>query len=326
MNVRRAKATFSTLLLAAVLGCSAQPELAADSPPSPAPGLASSKAAPPPPAAPITFRQLLDRPREKAGARAAYGADPLQFGELWLPEGRGPHPVAVLIHGGCWRADLPGLELMDYMAADLRRSGVAVWNLEYRRLGPEGSAYPRTFQDIAQGVDHLRTLAGSNRLDLDRAVFVGHSAGGHLALWAAGRPRLPRASPLHRAEPLRPAGVVTLAGINDLQAFRAAGPDRCGGPEVIDRLVNAAGRTAPFSDTSPANLLPIGVPQLVVSGALDPIVPSRFGRDYAAAAVRSGDRARVLDLKTAGHFELIDPNSAAWPEIRAGIESFLERR
>ena len=285
----------------------------------------SSPPAAAPARAPITFAQLLARPRAKATARVAYGAHPLQFGELWLPEGRGPHPVVVLIHGGCWRADLPGLELMDYMAEDLRRSGVAVWNVEYRRLGGTGSAYPTTFADVSRGVDHLRALAGPHRLDLRRVVVSGHSAGGHLALWAAARPRLPRTSPLFTTDPLRPRAVVTLAGINDLQAYRETGPSACGGPEVINRLVDAPARPAPFADTSPAALLPVATPQAVVSGALDKIVPSRFGTAYAAAAAGAGDPARHLDIAGAGHFELIDPTSAAWPEVKREITAPLRR-
>jgi acetyl esterase/lipase len=273
--------------------------------------------------APISFRQLMERPRAKADRRSAYGADPLQFGELWLPAGRGPHPVVVLIHGGCWRADLPGLELTDYMAEDLRRSGVAVWNLEYRRLGHEGGGYPGTFQDVAAGVDHLRTLARANRLDLRRVVFSGHSAGGHLALWAALRPALPRTSPLRGDEPLRPRAVVTLAGINDLEAYRTSGPTACGGPETIDRLVDAPARPSPFTDTSPAALRPTRPAQVVISGALDPIVPSRFGKAYADAALGAGARVRAVDLAGAGHFELIDPTSAAWPQVKAELTAPL---
>lgn len=309
---RPAKAAFWTALLATVLvaACSAPSQRVE------APVEAAPKPAPAPAArAPITFSQLLVRPRAKADLRIAYGPDPLQFGELWLPAGPGPHPVVVLIHGGCWRADLPGLELMDYMAADLREGGVAVWNLEYRRLAETGSAYPTTFGDVAAGVDHLRTLALPHRLNLRRVVFSGHSAGGHLALWAAARHRLPVASPLRTPRPLRPQRVVTLAGINDLAAYRADGPAACGGPDTVNRLVGAPARPAPFADTSPPELLPVGLPQVVISGELDAIVPSRFGRAYAAAAAGAGDPARHLDLPGAGHFELIDPTSAAWPAI-----------
>jgi acetyl esterase/lipase len=265
-------------------------------------------------AAPISFRDLLARPREAASQRIAYGADPLQFGELWLPKGPGPFPVAVLIHGGCWRADLPGLELMDYMAADLRARGMAVWNVEYRRLGGPGAGYPGTFLDVANGVDALAGIARANPLDLTRVVVAGHSAGGHLAVWTVARPKLGRSSPLHRPAPLPLRGAVSLAGILDLEAYRADGPDACGGPGTIDSLV--AGGT--YAETSPARMLPLAARHAVISGALDAIVPARFGDAYAA---RAGIQA--ITIEDAGHFELIDPASAAWPRVLAEIEAML---
>lgn len=315
----------TTARLAKATICAAVLAVAACAPAEQAPPTPDRAEAAAPPRPPITFSQLLARPREKAEVRLAYGPEPLQFGELWLPAGRGPHPVVVLIHGGCWRADLPGLELMDYMAADLRSRGVAVWNLEYRRLDETGTAYPTTFADTAAGVDHLRALAGPHRLDLRRVVFSGHSAGGHLALWAAARHRLPNASPLRTARPLRPARVVTLAGINDLAAYRADGPAACGGPEIVNRLVDASVRAAPFADTSPPELLPLNLPQTVISGQLDKIVPSRFGAAYSETATRAGDTARHLNIAGAGHFELIDPTSAAWTQVEPELTGSLPR-
>jgi acetyl esterase/lipase len=305
--MRIAPKTLATYVLAAALAL--------------APAAACAEEAAPKP--PITFRQLLERPREQPDARIAYGHEELQYGDLWLPEGRGPHPVVVLIHGGCWRADLPGLELMDYMAADLRRRGVAVWNLEYRRVGGEGG-YPATFQDVADGVDQLRRMAGPSALDLDRVVISGHSAGGHLALWAAARERLPRSSPLWRAKPLKPRGVVTLSGINDLEAYRQSGPEACGGPATIDGLVGAPGaRPDVYADTSPSRLLPLRVRQVIVSGPLDRIVPTRFGEDYARLAAAKGDRVQAVEISGAGHFELIDPRSHAWVRVRAFYDALL---
>lgn len=274
---------------------------------------------------PITFSQLLAQPRAAADQRIAYGPDSLQFGELWLPRGRGRHPVIVLIHGGCWRADLPGLELMDYMAADLRDRGYAVWNLEYRRIGHPGGGYPGTFQDIAAGLDHLRAIAPQNRLDLRRVAVSGHSAGGHLALWSAARDRLPPESPLRTADPLPIRGVVSLAGIADLDAYRRTGPDACGGPSTIDGLVGVQrpGRRDVFADTSPPALLPLRDLQVVISGALDPIVPPRFGQDYTVTASAAGDPARSVVLEGAGHFELIDPTSAVWPSVVNAFDGLL---
>ncbi len=274
---------------------------------------------------PITFSQLLNQPRQTADRRIAYGADPLQFGELWIPKDGRRHPVIVLIHGGCWRADLPGTELMDYMAADLRDRGYAVWNLEYRRIGHPGGGYPGTFQDIAAGIDHLRALAPQYGLDLRKVVVSGHSAGGHLALWVAGRDRLPASSPLRSENPLPVRGAIALAGIADLASYREAGPDACGGPSTIDGLVGvqATEDRNVFADTSPPALLPLGDRQVVVSGALDHIVPPRFGQAYAAAASSAGDPATSVVLEGAGHFELIDPTSAVWPRILEAYSDLL---
>lgn len=269
--------------------------------------------------APISFSDLLALPRPAADARIAYGPLDLQFGELWLPEGPGPHSLVVMIHGGCWLADLPGLELMDQVCADLKASGVAVWNLEYRRIGHEGGGYPGTFQDVATGVNHVRVLARTYPVDLARVIIGGHSAGGHLALWSSTR------GPLRGAAPFLPKAAISLAGIIDLAAYHATGPDACGGPGTIDALVGAEAREGEdvYADTSPLALLPLGLPHTVISGALDPIVPSRFGAAYGAAAKAKGDAVTVLDLEGAGHFELIDPTAPAWGVIKAEIKSRL---
>jgi len=277
-------------------------------------------------AAPISFADLLARPRPAPSQVIHYGAGPEQFGQLWLPSTRGPHPVVVMIHGGCWLASLPGVELTAPVAEDLMRRGIAVWNLEYRRLGDRGGGYPGTFEDIGRGVDRLRALAVADHLDLRHVVIVGHSAGGQLALWAAARRRLMGRERLSGADPLPVSGVVSLAGVADLAAYRASGPGACGEPETIDRLVGAPRRTAPgaYADTSPAAMLPIGVRQTVVSGALDPIVPARFGEAYSAKARAAGDPARSVVIPQAGHFELIDPTSPAWRRIVPLIEAMLK--
>jgi acetyl esterase/lipase len=273
-------------------------------------------------AAPLTYTELLARERPVATKRIHYGAAAQQFGDLWLPAGKGRHRVVVLIHGGCWLAQLPGLDLMAYAAEDLRRHGDAVWNIEYRRLGEPGGGYPGSFEDIANAVDRLRELAKSYPLDLGNVVAAGHSAGGHFALWAAARSRLPKTSPLYRKNPLPIKRVVSLAGIGDLAFYHDRGAGACGGPRTIDALVGAAKR-GPwdiYTDTSPAALLPIGVPQTIVSGLLDPIVPEVFGRAYAAKAAAAGDRVEVVTVAEVGHFEMIDPKSSAFEKIRALID------
>lgn len=264
---------------------------------------------------PIAWDALLDRPRELADHRIAYGSGELEFAELWLPEGPGPHPVVAMIHGGCWLAAIPGTILQDYLAADLKARGIAVWNIEYARIGHEDGTYPGTFLDVAAGIDHLREIAPRYQLDLSRLVFTGHSAGGHLALWAAARGVLPEDSPLYTRDPLLPNGVVTLAGINDLADYSAHGPGRCGEPDTVDALLAGAG----YADTSPAALLPVGVPQVVISGELDPIVPPVLGERYVLLANAAGDEAVSIVLDEAGHFELIDPAAPAWETIREAL-------
>jgi acetyl esterase/lipase len=266
---------------------------------------------------PIAWNDLLDRPRESADHRIAFGEGEQEFGELWLPEGDGPFPVIAMIHGGCWLSQIPGTILQDYLAADLRARGIAVWNLEYARIGHETGGWPGTFQDIATGIDHLRVIAPQFNLDLDDLVFTGHSAGGHLALWAAGRASLPEDSLVYAADPLLPRRVVTLAGINDLADYRENGPGRCGEPETVDNLIGPLETHSAelMAQVSPGDMPAIPVQQVLVSGALDPIVPPRLGTHYQVRAQLRGERVTHVTIEGAGHFELIDPTAPAWTLI-----------
>ena len=148
------------------------------------------------------------------------------------------------------------------------------------------------------------------------ASVIGSASG------TAARKSIPASSPLHADAPLTIHGVVSLAGINDLKAYRDKGPDACGGPPTIDALTGASSRTGQpvYADTSPAEMLPLGTPIAVLSGALDHIVPPPFGDAFGAAARLRGDMVVVRTFPGAGHFELIDPSSAAWPDIVAEID------
>jgi acetyl esterase/lipase len=278
-------------------------------------------------AAPVTWKALLERPRPEPAQRIPYGPDALQHGELWMPDGPGPHPVVVLIHGGCWKASLPGPELLAHIAEDLRKNGLAVWSITYRRIGHDGGGWPGTFLDVAAAVDSLRTVAGEHPLDLDRVVLTGHSAGGHLALWAAGRPRLAPGTRNRGDAPLSVRGVVTLAGIVDLEGYAARGNPGCADAGTISALTGSAEREGedPYLDTSPRAMVPFGLPVVLVSGDLDRVVDVQFGRDFAAATQAAGDdRVVVLELEASGHFELIDPTSSVWPRIRSRIQGLLD--
>lgn len=264
----------------------------------------------------LTFKDILAMPHHGGGQKIAYGADPLQYGELYLPKSKGAHPLIVMLHGGCWRADLPGLELQQPLTEALVAHGWAVWNLEYRRIGHAGGAYPGTFQDVGKGIDAVRGFAKANRIDLQRVVFMGHSAGGHLAAWAAGRPRIAQTSPLWSKDPVLPNAVVTLAGLNDLENYRDKGTDACGGPGTVESLVDAKGRgEGAYDDTSPARLLPLDRGQIVVSAEHDHVIGPPLGEAYGSKAIKAGDPVQVITIPGAGHFELIDPGSAAWKTL-----------
>lgn len=267
-------------------------------------------------AAPATVQDYMDQPKVKADVRIAYGPAPAQVVELFLPKGRGPHPVVVLIHGGCYLAEYQGLPQTSGIAADLARRGFAVWNVEYRKLGEDGAGYPGTFLDVADAVDRLRTEAPKHRLDTKRVVAVGHSAGGHLALWAAARGRLPRTSPLWRADPLRIRAVVSLGGIGDLRGQADIFAGACG-PEPISRIIGLADRLEPYADTSPAELLPSGARVVMIAGDLDHVMPPPTGQAYAERVRKAGDRAEAVAIPGASHFDVVIPTTAAWTTVVA---------
>lgn len=261
--------------------------------------------------------------------RIAYGADPLQFGELRVPATRGPHPVAIIVHGGCWVSKLGNmderavaLDNMRPMAAALTEAGIATWNVEYRRLGNAGGGWPGTFQDVAQATDFIRTLAEANELDLTRVIAVGHSAGGHFALWLAARPKLPQTSELYLSNPLSLRGVVDLDGPADLKAVMSVQQSACGSP-VITTLMGGSPEEQPerYRAGSPIELLPFGVRQEFLASRMTAAqVPP-----YDTAAKRAGDVLHTTVLPTAGHFMFIDPQSDVWPEVIAAIRRLLSK-
>ncbi len=184
----------------------------------------------------MTSQELQALPSKAADHRYFYGKDTNQFGDLRVPSGPGPYPVVILIHGGCWKAEFASLRDLAPMGDVLKSEGIATWNIEYRRLPEAGSGWPGTFLDIGRGVDFLRSIAASNKLDLERIIVVGHSAGGTLALWAAARAHLPRSSPLYVVSPLSLRGVIDLAGTGDFEALFPYQQRACGEP-VVDELL-----------------------------------------------------------------------------------------
>jgi acetyl esterase/lipase len=267
-------------------------------------------------AAPATVQDYMNQPQAKADARIAYGTEPAQVVELFLPKGKGPHPVVVLIHGGCYLAEYQGLPQTSGMAADLAKRGYAVWNVEYRKLGEPGAGYPGTFLDVADAVDRVRTEASKYGLDMTRVLAVGHSAGGHLALWAAARGKLPRTSPLWRADPVTIRAVVSLGGIGDLKGQGDIFAGACG-PEPIPQIIGLADRADAYADTSPAELLPSGVRVVMISGELDHVMPPATGRAYAQRVRKAGDDAEAIAVPGATHYDVVIPTTEAWKAVIA---------
>ena len=273
----------------------------------------------------MTARDLMSIPVQAPDKIVRYGTAPSQFGELRVPAGKGPHPVVVLVHVGCW-SSYAGAASIGAMADALKRKGIATWSIEYRRLPEPGSGWPGTYRDTATAIDFLRTLVKDHRLDPKRVVFVGHSAGGHLALWAAGRSRLPRSSPLFAAAPLVPIGVVNMAGRMDMTAGIEAYEATCNAP-VVRQLLGGMPADQPgrYTDASPIRHLPLGMRQVMIWGSHEPYVPAAQAEAYVAAARRAGDDARLVTVPGIGHFETASPLSPSWPTVLASIEGLLRR-
>ncbi len=269
----------------------------------------------------LTTVDIMELPVPPPDVKIPYGPDPFEFGELRLSKSPGPHPVAIVIHGGCWLAEYD-LHHISSFAAALARDGIATWSLEYRRVGNSGGGWPGTFEDVAHGADFLRTIAPRYHLDLNRLIAVGHSAGGHLALWLAARQRLPKQSLLYFSNPISLRGVVTLAGVPDL----SKGVEQRVCDDSIERLMGGTPQALHerYQQASPSELLPLGVPQRLIHGARDSIVPLKLDEDYANAAQKRGDDAQVIVLPDDGHFELIVTETSAWDVVERNIQELLK--
>jgi acetyl esterase/lipase len=232
--------------------------------------------------------------------------------------------VVVLVHGGCFREAFAGASSIGAVANALERVGIASWSIEYRRLPEPGSGWPGTYRDVGAAVDHLTTLASRYRLDLRRVVFLGHSAGGHLAHWAAARSRLRPGATLYVRHPLRPRGVVNLAGRMDMTVDIEPYEASCDMP-VLRRLLGGLPREVPdrYAQVSLPALLPLGVRQVMIWGSREAYVPEQQARDFVAAARRAGDDAELTIVPGAGHFETASPSSPAWPVVLRAVQSLL---
>lgn len=249
-----------------------------------------------------------------------YGTQPRQFGELRLPEGEGPFPVAVVIHGGCWLAAYD----QGYMAAlaeAITDLGWATWTIGYRRVGETGGGWPNTFLDAAAAVDYLPELARRYPLDVEKIIAVGHSAGGHLALWLAGRPGLAETSPLYSPDPQTVNGVLALAAAADLEYLSQN--ETCGNAATLLMDGTPADHPQRYADGSAIGIVPLGVPQILINGEMDATWTVPADR-YFEAAVEAGDAVRKWTMPGAGHFELVVPGSANWNVVRDAFFRLVE--
>lgn len=243
-----------------------------------------------------------------------YGELPRQVGEWWVPPGAadGPLPTVVLVHGGYWRARYD-LTLENAIAADLADRGFLCWNIDYR---PSSDPWPATLSDVAAAYDHLVRGRYADRVDPGRIAVVGHSAGGHLALWLASRDRLPADAAGRPTGAPRPALVVAQAPV----AALTAAYDQRLGSGAVEALLGGGPESVPerYAAADPRVLLPTGVPSVLLHAPGDDTVPLSQSEAYVAAAREAGDDSR-LETFAGGHFEHLDPASRAGHLLRDAL-------
>jgi len=231
-------------------------------------------------------------------ARIKYGEASQQFAELRVPKGKGPFPVAAILHGGCW-IGYADVEYTAPLAAALTNQGYATWNVEYRRADEEGGGWPGTFDDAEQGLSALRKVALKYPLDLRRIVVIGHSAGGELALYAGSRLKWP---------------VISLAGVVDMRAYIQGGPRGCVNGELLAMGGKPDEHPSRYAQVSPAQLLPLRIPQVLIWGTRDDIVPESLFTAYEQQA-----GAKIVRVPGAGHHDLCATSGPAWDALLTAL-------
>ena len=264
---------------------------------------------------------ILDRGLPPFDLRTRYGDHPSQFAELRFPNGKGPFPLLFVVHGGFWQSQYD-LSHIGHLCAAFTSKGIITCNLEYRRIGDPGGGWPGTFQDISLATRHiLQEMSKDSRFDHIRTAILGHSAGGHLALWLVGSHRIRKGSPLHSDQKRIITRAISLAGVSDL---RLAWKTRLG-HGTVTRLMGGTPDEHPdrYNAGSPIELLPMGARQILVHGIDDDTVPVSQSQTFVEKAEKLGDRSTLVKLYGIGHYELIDPESEAWPTVAVPVLSLL---
>jgi acetyl esterase/lipase len=267
----------------------------------------------------VTYTDLLELSAGEPDEIRFYGESPQQFGELWLPAGPGSGSVLVLIHGGCWQNSFD-LSHVRPAATALRNRGHVVWSIEYRRIGDVGGGWPGTFLDVGAAVDHAAMIVRDRALATKNLIFMGHSAGGQLALWAASRPSFSRGHRFCRPEATIPDAVLALAAITDLQSY-ALGPSSCE-RAALELLGSAQEHASRYASASPRELLPTGIQTTLLYGDQDGIVPRSQAESFHRKARELGDRPELRCVSGAGHFDLIHPETKAWRTVISVLREF----
>lgn len=268
----------------------------------------------------MTWPDLLERPQPAPDQLIAYGPGELQFSELWRPAGAGPHPTVLMIHGGCWQTEIAERDIMSWIAADLRGRGIAVWNVEYRGVD-RGGGYPETYRDVLAAAESLRSNAARLGLIADPVVAVGHSAGGHLALWLAAAAALPEDHPLRPASSIDIKLVLSQGGIPDLVGASGRPDHPCGADAPRAMLGGEENTTV----TSAFAMTPGSAELIMLHGADDAISPPSYGEEFAGSMAGKGRRVTVEVIPGEGHVELIAPGTRSWARQVEIIEAAMGR-
>lgn len=255
--------------------------------------------------------------------QVSYGSNALQIGDLRLPTGvSGPVPLVIIIHGGCWISAYANFRIMDKFADAITALGYATWNIEYRAIGT-GGEWPVIFQDVGSAIDYSNIVAQQHNIDLNKVAVIGHSAGGHLALWAASRSNIASSSLLYTTSPLPLRGVISLGGIADVtrdnSCYSAAGTIIGLPLDPMDAALSAR-----LQETSPRQMLPIHKKSILITGTLDNVIPTQISTDYVTQAISLGDDSTHYTVDGAGHFDLIDPDRTDWALYKQSLQAIFK--